>query len=259
MNALQASKLCDITGVVAIACARHGCYAPQALVDLFKGEQQKNVDFAFLKALTSTHVAPEQGVLFIYDIACQYFVHLHDRIGHRLPVGLTVEAAIGLFHVHAHRDQCFFRYATSFIPGAGIVVGEILESLWSSLNAISPTARTATLAHRAEMLDDHVTDSNHKKALSIISSVCRSHRTALDMCDHAQTYLQNLTEQAGPLAVGKWQQDIEEVEAQRKVDITQMDIYAADVSEVGPVGDTPVTGMPGSSWMELALRVEEKQ
>ena len=65
-NSLLASKACDVTGVVAIACARHGCYAPNALVDLFKGEQQKNVDFALLKALTMTNVSPEQGALLIY-------------------------------------------------------------------------------------------------------------------------------------------------------------------------------------------------
>ncbi|KAF8799827.1 hypothetical protein BYT27DRAFT_7016783, partial [Phlegmacium glaucopus] len=227
MNALQASKLCDVTGLVSIACSRHGCYAPQALVDLFKGEQQKNVDFALLSALTSTHVEPEQGVLLIYDIACQYFVHLQDRIGSRIPFGLDLDAAIGLFHVHTHKDQCFFQYATSFIPGAAIVAGEILESLWSSLNAISPTARTATLEHRAEMLDDHATDSNHKKTLGIISSLCRSHRTAVDMLDHAQTYYQNLTDQAGITAVDKWTQDIEKAEAMRKYDITAMDVYAA--------------------------------
>ena len=188
MNALQASKLCDVTGLVGIACARHGCYAPQALVDLFKGEQQKNVDFAFLKALDSTHVEPEQGVLLIYDIACQYFIHLQDQIGNQLPFGLDVDAAIGLFHVHAHKEQCFFQYASSFIPGAAIAAGEILESLWSSLNAISPTARTATLAHWAEMLDDHASDSNHKKTLNIVSSLCRSHARAIDMFDHAKTY-----------------------------------------------------------------------
>ena len=159
MNALQASKLCDVTCIVSIACGRHCCYTPQALVDLFRGEQQKNVDFALLKALTSTHVEAEQGVLLIYNILCQYFVHLQDRIGSRLPFGINIEAAIGLFHIHAHKDQCFFRYATSFIPSAAIVAGEILESLWSSLNAISPTAWTTTLAHRAEMLDDHTTDA----------------------------------------------------------------------------------------------------
>ncbi|KIL56276.1 hypothetical protein M378DRAFT_40062, partial [Amanita muscaria Koide BX008] len=52
----------------------------------------------------------------------------------QLPTSLAVDRAIGLFHVHAHKDECFFRYATSFIPGAGVVAGEILESLWSSLN-----------------------------------------------------------------------------------------------------------------------------
>jgi hypothetical protein len=50
-NAMLASKACDRTGVVAIACAWHGYYAPNALVDLFQGEQQNNVNFAFLQAL----------------------------------------------------------------------------------------------------------------------------------------------------------------------------------------------------------------
>jgi Kyakuja-Dileera-Zisupton transposase len=253
---------------VSIACARHGCYAPQALVDLFKGEQQKNVDFAFLRALSSTSVAPEQGVLLIYDIACQYSVYLQDRIGNQLPAGLDIDVAIGLFHVHAHKDQCFFQYATSFIPGAGIVAGEILESLWSSLNSISPTARTATLAHRAEMLDDHATDSNHKKTLGIISSLCRSHRTAVDMLDHAQTYYNNLTDEAGNIAVEKWTQDINEAEAERKNDIMAMDIYFAKTQDSATGNRSSDSGIrhaePGTrpilaTWMELALAVEEKQ
>jgi hypothetical protein len=262
MNALQASKACDITGVVAIACARHGCYAPNALADLFKGEQQKNVDFAFLKALATTHVTAEQGVLFIYDIICQYIIYLQTRIGALLPTGLTVEAAIGLFHVHAHKDQCFFRYASSFIPGAGIVAGEILESLWSSLNAISPTARTATLAHRAEMLDDHATDSNHKKNVGIVRRLGSSLRWAVDMSDHARTYYRGLTDQAGPIAVDKWRKDIEEAECARPDDITAMDIYAAQVRPAENAGQHATHGRTGSAlehWINLALTVEEKQ
>lgn len=70
MNALIGSKSCDRTSKVAITCARHGCYAPNALVDLFKGEQQKNVDFAFLKALEMTSVDADQGVILMYNIAC---------------------------------------------------------------------------------------------------------------------------------------------------------------------------------------------
>lgn len=161
------NKACDVTGIVAIACARHGCFAPNSIVDLTRGEQQKNVDWALLEAIRSTGVHSDQGILFIYDIICQYFVHLYDRIGHLLPTNLEIDRAIGLFHVHDHNDECLYRFASSFIPGAGIVAGEILESLWSVLNTISPATRTATLAHRAEVIDDHASDSNHKKALGI--------------------------------------------------------------------------------------------
>jgi len=54
---------------------------------------------------------------------------------------------------------------SAFTPGSGVVAGEILESLWANLNIIAHTTRTATLAHRAEVIEDHATDSNHKKAL----------------------------------------------------------------------------------------------
>jgi hypothetical protein len=140
------------------------------MVDLFKGEQQKNVDWAFLKSLQATNLDHEQRVLLIYDIVCQYFVHFKDRIGHLLPAQLEIDRGIGSFHVHGHKEECFFRYGTSFIPQSGITVGEILEPLWANMNTISPAARTATLAHRAEMLDDHASDSNHKKALGLRES-----------------------------------------------------------------------------------------
>lgn len=161
------SKACDITGIVAIACARHGCFAPNSLTDLYAGEQQKNVDHAFLQALATTNMVDIQMAMLIYDIACQYIVNFLRRIGGRLPVGLTVDSAIGLMHVHGHKEDCFFRFASYFIPGAAVVAGEILESLWSVLNTVSPMARTATLAHRAEILDDHMNDSNWKKLLDM--------------------------------------------------------------------------------------------
>ena len=171
---MLSSKACDITGIVAIACARHGCFVPNAVADLFRGEQQKNIDWILLQALKHANLDPAaQDMMLIYDIVCQYIIYLQERIGNLLPEGLTLDRAIGLFHVHGHKETCFFRFATSFIPGAGVTVGEILESLWSSLNTISPTMCTATLAHRAETLDDHMMDSNHKKLLGI--GKCRLH------------------------------------------------------------------------------------
>ena len=165
--AMSSSKACDISGIVGIACAWHGCFALNGIVNLFKGEQQKNVDWALIKTLRTTNIDTDQGLLLIYDIICQYIIYLLERIGHLLPPNLTIDRGIGSFHVHGHKPSCFYHYGTAFIPGAGITAGEILESLWSNMNAITPAARTATLAHRAEILDDHASDSNHKKMISI--------------------------------------------------------------------------------------------
>ena len=255
MNALLASKAYDITGVVAIACAQHGCYVPNALVDLYLGEQQKVVDFGILKAICLTHVDPEQGLLLIYDIVCQYIVHFWDRIGHLLPDGLEVDTAIGLFHVHAHKDDCFFRFASTFIPGAGIMAGEILESLWSTLNSISPSACMATLAHRAELLDDHTTDLNHKKMLSIISSLSKNHRKAIDMSQLAQEYYDNLTNVAGMTSIGLWEKEILEAESKRSENRSAMDIYVSKTER--PITQVSAALDPQSSaldtWMAFAL------
>jgi hypothetical protein len=161
------SKACNVSGIVACACAQHGCFAPNSIVDLFRGEQQKNVDWSLLEMIWTTKVHPKQGITFYYDIVCQYWVYLNERISHLLPCKLEIDRAISLFHVHAHKEECFYRFASSFIPGAGIVAGKILESLWSRLNMVTTATRTATLAHQAEVIDDHASNSNHKKALGM--------------------------------------------------------------------------------------------
>jgi hypothetical protein len=225
-NAMLASKACDRTGVVAIACAQHGYYTPNTLIDLFWGEQQKNINFTFLQALKTTRVDPQQGVLLIYDIVCQYIIHILECIGAHLPDGLTIDQAIGLFHVHGHKDECFFRYAPTFIPGSGIVAGEILESLWSSLNSISPTVRTATLPHWAEMLDDHATDSNHKKMLSMTATLCSKYQEALEISTQLSKHHMELTATFGQQAVGRWEDEVASAESLRLGDVKVMDMYS---------------------------------
>jgi len=231
------------------------------MADLFKGEQQKNVDFVFLQALKTTGVAVQQKVTLIYDIACQYSVHLQERIGKHLPAGLIVDMAIGLFHVHAHKDECFFRFAPTFIPGIGIVCGEILESLWSALNTISSTVRTALLSHRAEMLDDHASDSNHKKLLGIALAICKSHTGASEMATQTKQYFDDMTVSAG-LAAQQWESAISEAETRRLADLSAMDIYSTRTCT--DQADRPIPSSdrvlnPVETWMEYAIMVEVKQ
>jgi hypothetical protein len=262
-----ATKACDITGIVALACARHGCFVPNTFGDMYLGESQKHIDYMILRLIEILGLDPAQGLFFIYDIVCQYIINLYRRIGKDLPDDLTIEQAIDLFHVHCHKDECFFRYATTFIPGAGVVAAQILESLWSTLNTISPKLRTASLPHRAETLDDHACDSNNKKMLAMTETLREKYLDAKVMVSQAEENYSKIVQSIDPVTFHIWEQEIVRAEKERLKNISAMDIYRARIpSLAGPVGPDsgpdPVSGpdlTPQEQWMEFALLVEESQ
>ena len=92
-----------------------------------------------------------QQVIHFYDINCQYSKNLYQQIRENqfvsLPPGLKIQPGIGIWHVHGHKSECFVRYSTNFIPGVGNVDREIMETLWSSLNIISPSTRGMAAPH----------------------------------------------------------------------------------------------------------------
>ncbi|KIK81364.1 hypothetical protein PAXRUDRAFT_156288, partial [Paxillus rubicundulus Ve08.2h10] len=52
VNAANASrKNLIFTGIVATACARHGCFIPHSMVDFQKGEHQMNINYSICQAL----------------------------------------------------------------------------------------------------------------------------------------------------------------------------------------------------------------
>jgi hypothetical protein len=124
------------------------------------------MDYSLCQALqfNTTNIST---ALVLYDIMCQYGVHLLDRVSQNeylhIPETLTLKKGIGLFHIHGHQDSCYPRFSPTFIQGAGQVDGEILETLWAPLNQVSGSTRSMTAAHRQEILDDHMNDSNWKK------------------------------------------------------------------------------------------------
>ena len=124
------------------------------------------MDYIFVNAINYSSLTPI--VMLIYDIVCKFIVHFRDRRLElpeflTIPDGLKMKYAIGLFHVHGHVKQCFARYAPTFIRGSGMLAGEIIETLWSSLNHTASSARTMSWYHRQEYLDIHMGDSNWKK------------------------------------------------------------------------------------------------
>ncbi|KIM35993.1 hypothetical protein M413DRAFT_47570, partial [Hebeloma cylindrosporum] len=227
-QANRSSTTKDVTGIVAVACARHGCFAPGSVSDMDKGEKQMIVDWGFCEAVRLTRVPVNGKILLYYDIYCQWSVHWPDRLAANsfltLPPGIDVDGGIGLFHVHGHREQCLHRYATYFIPGAAVVDGEVLERLWSVLNLVSRSTRTATLAQRAEILDDHMNDNNWKKLIGIVAVICKRYQTAVVSAEETKKYFDGISESLHPSYIGEWTRQVEEAEALRADDPAKMDI-----------------------------------
>ena len=142
--------------------------------------RQRYIDYAFVHAINYVPLSP--SVLLLYDIMCQYSIHFRDRIEEmeaflKLPQGFCAKIGIGLFHVHGHMKTCFARYAPTFIVGAGMLDGEVVETLWSPLNHTSSSARAMTWYHRQEYLDAHMADSNWLKLIRMGECLLRSYIT----------------------------------------------------------------------------------
>jgi hypothetical protein len=143
--------------------------------------RQMNMDYCLSEALKYNMYGIRRVILY-YDIMCQFWKNLRRRFQDNphlnFPGAIEIFRAIGLFHVHGHIDQCFARFAPTFIPGAGEVDGEVLETLWAVLNRTADSIRAMTTAHRRECLDDHMNDSNWKKLVNMgrfaVLSICMS-------------------------------------------------------------------------------------
>ena len=179
----------DATGIGACACARHGCFVPQAVVDFQKGERyalglilrphsigeqrhnrQMNVDYAICNALKYSTAGLPQA-LVIYDIGCQWIINFSNRLRESqnlsIPEAMELLVAVGKFHLSAHVKECFALFSLNFVHGSGQLDGEILETLWAPFNFISSSARTMSMASRHAVYDDHMRDSNWKKIVFI--------------------------------------------------------------------------------------------
>lgn len=165
----------------------NGAWFPHsfAVSSLSEHNRQRNMDYvlnwilAFLNGITN--------VIVLYDIMCQYFVHLYDRFQKsphlHMPPGLKITRGIGQFHVHGHIPKCFPRFSCNFISGAGVQDREIIETLWNKTNTIADSTRGMSAAHRREVIDDHMNDSNWMKLTRISAYFCsyalfRSHNSS---------------------------------------------------------------------------------
>ncbi|PPQ79182.1 hypothetical protein CVT26_000453 [Gymnopilus dilepis] len=246
-------KGCDVSGIGAFACLRHGCYCPGSIVNFQKGERHMNMDWGLCKAFKFTNTDKCPCILYCYDVNCQYHKNLFKRVEQgrylNFRIGLNLIPSIGMFHVHGHQDVCYARFAPRFIPGMGTPDGETLERLFSVLNGISTIARTMTLAHRSETLDSHMGDNNFKKMIGMgeynflfikeeylkdtVPALCKKWKDNCDASEDAKADYDMLTETANPDQIAIWKNMSDNAQRERKAgNVEAMDIYNVKYQKV---------------------------
>ncbi|KAF8816372.1 hypothetical protein BYT27DRAFT_7248439 [Phlegmacium glaucopus] len=140
-------------------------------------------------------------------------------------------------------------FATSFMKGAGMVDGEILETLWSTLNSISPSMRTASVAHRSEVLDDHMNDSNWKKIVSITRTIINKYNRAIKNELDSTAYFQDLSTVPTAEQMALWEKEISEAEVLRTKCPAEMNVMAPHIKK-GVAAET--------AWLMAGLKLEEQ-
>ncbi|PBK59169.1 hypothetical protein ARMSODRAFT_983262 [Armillaria solidipes] len=157
------SKGLRYTGVGAVSCAR-GEFLMR-LVDLHKGERYAPMDYVFGSALQ-----PFAGLLSMiisYDIACQWFVHLDERMKNWPeeipPPSAKLTPAIPKFHEPAHKQDNHQEFSCNYIKGMAASDCEVPERIWGPNNAIGNSTKTMGPGSRHDVLDDNFGAWNWQK------------------------------------------------------------------------------------------------
>lgn len=216
--------------------------------------RQMNMDYSLCHAVANSNVGDIDNIIILYDVNCQYHINFSKRVQQAstylsYPFEKNTFHGIGAFHVSGHIARCFPRHSAQFIPGAGVVDGEILETLWAVLNEVSPSVQTATLATRREMLDDHMLDSNWKKLIGMgewkeplsisiktnfcpeVSTVRRKYLQAVKGAEESAMYFEELTKNASQQDLKQWEAELSRAQINRLKKADAMDILDVQSEE----------------------------
>ncbi|KIO08023.1 hypothetical protein M404DRAFT_135296, partial [Pisolithus tinctorius Marx 270] len=268
---VQRNKL-ESTRIGGCACVRHGCFVPHAMVNFQKGEQQVNMDYALVHAMHHG-LDPQQLVITFYDINCLYSKNLACWLEENrylsLPSGLQIQPSIGLWHVHGHQTECFARYAPNFILGAGQVDGEIMETLWSSLNIISPSAWGMVTAHRQELMDFQMNDSNFLKMICMHMSSQYLFKVAKQSLATIQDKFNKLDSKVPDGLHQLWVEQELVVQSCQRNTLQAMDIYEVRLEKAPTMKAIEIdlihnnhsfsSSHGSATWIAWALKVEQAQ
>ncbi|THU93273.1 hypothetical protein K435DRAFT_670546, partial [Dendrothele bispora CBS 962.96] len=159
------------TGVNLGVCARHEFVQANGAGDLQKGERYVNMDYICASILR--HHYPGLTKVFSYDIACQWSVHLAERLL-KLPPLLRLNLIFHIvyfvvpkLHIYGHQLRCQLLFLLNWLWGAGRTDGEGIERPWAHMGPVATSTRDMGPGSRQDTLDDHFGHWNFIKLVGL--------------------------------------------------------------------------------------------
>ncbi|KAF8146220.1 hypothetical protein K438DRAFT_1910745 [Mycena galopus ATCC 62051] len=146
------------TGCGMITCGRHEVVLKNGVGDLQAGEKYGNMDYILASAWR--HFLAVLFLLLSYDIRCQWWKNLRERLG-KLPSALRLELAlyfvkyvIPKLHILGHLRKCQEIFSLLFVQGSAQADMEGIERIWSSSGPMGASTREMGPGSRQDTLDD---------------------------------------------------------------------------------------------------------
>ncbi|KAJ7441809.1 hypothetical protein B0H11DRAFT_2251870 [Mycena galericulata] len=260
-------------GVGMGVCARHEFVQPNGVGDLQKGERFTNMDYIF--ALILRHKDPRLRKIISYDIVCQWWLHLLERLK-KLPPLVRITIILEMFrfvipkmHIHAHTLKCQILFSLNLIPGSGQTDSEGIERPWASIGAIATSTRVSGPGARHDALDDHWNFWNWLKTIGLPILRRRLDAARREQAVQREAFEVFSLEQAD--RVPEWRKMVEDFEAdgqkknlyEMKVSgLTEIEIrlrFATEEAAEAEKGVPPLHEVTPSAFITAGLELEEQQ
>ncbi|KAI6096271.1 hypothetical protein EDD16DRAFT_1528139 [Pisolithus croceorrhizus] len=204
-----------------------------------KGCRQLNMDYSLSNALS-------YNMTGIKHMNLQKWVNNSPFL--HIPSSLQIVPGIGIWH------------------GSGWVDGEIIETLWSTLNVVSALTHGMSSPHRQELLDFQMNNSNFMKMICIMDSLLQKLKAAQTSVLMAREAFNRLDEGVPSHNRIAWDIQAESALNRRVQDASVMDIFKIQLTKVRSVElrllqSTSQNGTHrrAASWLTRSLAIEEAE
>ncbi|KAJ7782301.1 hypothetical protein DFH07DRAFT_764466 [Mycena maculata] len=244
------------TGVGMGVCARHEFVQANGVGDLQLGERYVNMDYIFASILR--HKDNRLSMVISYDIVCQWWKHLIERL-QKLPllVRITITAMLVRFvipkmHIHAHTLACQLVFSLNLLLGAAQTDGEGIERPWANIGGVASSTRVMGLGAWHDCLDCHWSWWNWQKFVGIVALLRKRHDIAVAEQRTQEDELARFTAEQGE-KVTAWREQTGLNEAQVRLQFNEEEARQAKA------GVIPLHNVSPSSFLASGLELEDQQ